>query len=358
MKRRFPDHVSEYRDRHGKYRLRYRRTGCKTYNFKHAYGTKEFELELTACRAGTKIKIEPGAENVIPGTIADLVARFYQSGTFKAGNAMTQRKNRGILDTFKAAHAAKTVTNIQFEHLDAIIARKAEKHPPAAANLRKQLKRLFKHAVKLRMRADNPADLTAPVRGKKGAGYHSWSEVEIAQFRGYHPLGTKPRLALELILWTDQRKGDAIALGPKDIINGRLAIDQDKTGKILHIKVAPQLTDAIKAMPVTGTDTFLVTSYGKPFSPAGFGIRFREWCDKAGLEHCTAHGLRKAGARRAADLGATQQELKALGGWSNDREVALYVERANQAALADRTIDTVSAWEMANLDPRNWLTKE
>jgi hypothetical protein len=39
--------------------------------------------------------------------------------------------------------------------------------------------------------------------------------------------------------------------------------------------------------------TFLTTAYGKPFSALGFGNRFREWCNKAGVKHCSAHGLRK-----------------------------------------------------------------
>ena len=35
-----------------------------------------------------------------------------------------------------------------------------------------------------------------------------------------------------------------------------------------------------------------------------FGNKFREWCDEAGLRHCSAHGLRKAAATRLAEHGA------------------------------------------------------
>jgi integrase len=98
-------------------------------------------------------------------------------------------------------------------------------------------------------------------------------------------------------------------------------------------------------MPMTGIETFLVTNYGKPFSPDGLGNKMREWCDQAGLPGCTAHGLRKALARRTADLGATQQQLKAVGTWSNDAEVATYVAGADQARLAENALSKVIEWD-------------
>jgi hypothetical protein len=55
--------------------------------------------------------------------------------------------------------------------------------------------------------------------------------------------------------------------------------------------------------------------------------------------------LRKALARRAADQGVQQQGIKALGQWSNDREVATYVAGANQKRLAENALADVIAWE-------------
>ena len=349
MKRRFPEHVSEYKDQHGKYRLRYRRTGVKTHYFKSPYGSPEFEAELTACRLGETPQVQPGAERAAAGTIADLIARYYRSLSFTDTAPSTQRKNRGIFEGFRAEHGSKRVAAITFEHLDAIFAKRAKEHPAAALNLRKQIKRLLAHAVKLKMRPDNPADMTAPVKKRKNAGYHPWSEEEIAQYRATHKLGTKARLSLELLLWTDQRKSDMVKMGRKDVLDGRIVVKQAKGGKELALKMPPQLHAAISAMPVTGVDTFLVTDYGKPFTANGFGNKMREWCNQAGLPQCSSHGLRKAQARRAADLGASQQGLKAMGGWSNDKEVAGYVASANQKLLADRVIDSISDWELANL---------
>jgi hypothetical protein len=58
--------------------------------------------------------------------------------------------------------------------------------------------------------------------------------------------------------------------------------------------------------------TYIVTEFGKPFTAAGFGNKFRDWCDEGGLEGCAAHGLRKAGATIAADNGATAHQLMAI----------------------------------------------
>jgi hypothetical protein len=45
----------------------------------------------------------------------------------------------------------------------------------------------------------------------------------------------------------------------------------------------------------TGALVFLLSEHGKPYSRKGFGNKFRQWCDEAGLPQCSAHGLRKAG---------------------------------------------------------------
>src|SRR5262245_44919813 len=67
--------------------------------------------------------------------------------------------------------------------------------------------------------------------------------------------------------------------------------------------------------------TFLVTEQGRPFSPAGFGNKFRDWCNQANLRHCSAHGLRKATAARLAERGATAHEIMAITGHQSLEEI-------------------------------------
>ena len=76
--------------------------------------------------------------------------------------------------------------------------------------------------------------------------------------------------------------------------------------------------------------TFLTTAFGKPFTAAGFGNWFREQCDDAGLANCSAHGLRKAAARRLAEAGCSAHEIGAITGHASLREIVRYTKAADQ----------------------------
>jgi integrase len=104
-------------------------------------------------------------------------------------------------------------------------------------------------------------------------------------------------------------------------------------------------------MPVTGAKTYLLNGLGNPFTKAGLGNKMREWCDDAGLPQCSAHGLRKAAARRAAELGASNQELKAVGGWTTDQQVSVYTEAASRKKMAKSAMAPVIQFDLDNRKP-------
>jgi hypothetical protein len=60
---------------------------------------------------------------------------------------------------------------------------------------------MMRHAVDIGLRADDPTRDVKAIRVKSG-GHHSWTDAEIAQFERCHPIGTRPRLALALLLYT------------------------------------------------------------------------------------------------------------------------------------------------------------
>ncbi len=357
-KRRYPN-VSSFTDRHGKQRWRWRKAGHPTFYFTCPPDTPGFAEELKLALAGAKV--QPGAERTIPRSVGDLAARYFASTNHLQASERDRHRRRLILDPFVAEFRNDLVANWRWEHIEAVVARKLEKKPDArgrmlggpvaAHSLRKQLMRLFAHAVKLGWINENPVALTERVKVPKTGGYHTWTEEEIAQYRAHHPLGTMARLALEIMLWTWQRRGDARLFGPKHVRNGQIQYRQGKGGKTLWLPAAPQLLAAIEAMDRVGIRTFIVTEQGNPFSAAGFGNRMRDWCDAAGLPHCTAHGLRKAAARRGAELDISQQGLKAAGGWSGDSEVATYTAAADQRRMAEDAITRISRWELEQQNP-------
>lgn len=347
-KRRLDPFVTTFVDRHGKERHRFRRGGFSCY-LPHPTA-KDYRAAYRAALDG--IRPEP-ERKAVPGTVDDLVSRFYASAQFQRAGADWQKLVRSVLEPFREQTRDDLVRNFRFDHIEALLKAKARKcrvgnrtvgGASAAARLHQQLIRLFDYAIKLRLRNDNPASQAElPVRPER-KGFHSWSEEEIAAYQKRHPLGSRGRLALEIMLWTGLRRGDAIRLGPQHIKAGRIVMTAGKTGKTIDMRAAPELIAAIKAMPAVGMTTLLVTEYGKPFTVSGFGGWFRDRCDEAGLPHCTAHGLRKALARRAAELGATQQQLRAVGQWSSDRDVATYTAAAEQRTLVDSALGAVIDW--------------
>ena len=352
--RRYPN-VTSFPDRHGKVRWRWRKTGHATYYFRSPPDTPGFKEELAACEAGEPLKA--GGGRAIPGSIDDLVSRYYASADFNSGGAADQHRRRLLIESFRAEFGRDQVANFGFEHIEAILLARSKKREVrgrtvggkvAAQNLRKQLRRLFAHARRLHWISSNPVDDADKIKAPKTGGYHTWTEPEIVQYQERHALGSRARLALEIMLWTWQRRGDARLFGPAHLRGGEIVYRQGKGGKDLRLPAAPQLIEAIGAMQRVGLRTYLVTDYGEPFSAAGFGNKMREWCDQAGLPHCTSHGLRKAGARRAAQLEAGNQGLKAVGGWSGDAEVATYTAGVDQAALAAATLGRVIAHDLAN----------
>lgn len=332
-KRWLPDHVTEYHDRHGKPRYRFRRAGFPTYSFKSSPGTPEFMTEYRACVERVAV---PTTARTTPGTFDDLISRYYASPAWRGRmKPSSQATYRNIIERFRAKHGDKPVAKVETRHLDKILGDMADR-PAAANNLRKVLKRLFAYAVKIGLRRDNPAAATDSF--KAGDGFHTWTEEEIAQFEERWALGTKPRLALALLLYTGQRRSDIIRMGRKDVRDGRIVVTQQKTGNSGAIGMLSELREAIEAMPVIGVETFLITEFGKPFTAAGFGNWFREQCDAAGLTHCTSHGLRKAMSRRLAESGATPAQGRAVTLHKTDREFAYYAQMADQQLLADEAL--------------------
>jgi integrase len=194
-------------------------------------------------------------------------------------------------------------------------------------------------AIDIKMREDDPTRDVRAIRVKSD-GYHSWTEDEIALFAARHKIGSRARLALALLLYTGQRRSDVVRMGRQHIRDGVLDVRQIKTGTEMAIPVHPDL-QAIITQSATGQMTFLATEFGKPFTAAGFGNWFREQCDAANLRHCSAHGLRKAAARRLAEAGCTPHEIAAITGHASLKEIVRYTEAVNRKRLAQSAMAKV-----------------
>jgi len=237
----------------------------------------------------------------------------------------------GILERFRAAYGDRPFALLPPEWIEALL---DSKPPHAARSWLVTLRSLCEFGVKRRYLRTNP---TADIKlaSIDSDGFHCWTEEEIAQFERYHPVGTKPRLALALLLYTAQRRSDVVRMGRQHIRNGALTVKQQKTGTGLPpIPVHPHLQAVLDATPSEHL-TFLVTATGKPYGGNAFSAQFRNWCEAAGLpKRCKPHGLRKAACRRLAEAGCSEKQIAAISGHASLDEVARYTKAADKARLA------------------------
>lgn len=330
-----PDNVTTYRDRHGKARYRFRRKGFPPHTFRHAPGTREFMEEYDAA---SKAVVEH-LPRFAPFTYDALAASFYRTARWLDMKPSSQQTYRGIIERFRKANGGKDVRRVTTGTIDAKLAKMAET-PAAANNLRKTLAKLHRHAIKLGWRTDNPVAATDAF--KAGKGWHCWTESEIAQFEARWPLGTRERLAEELLLCTALRESDVVSVGKQHRQGDDLHLHHGKNDSATVIPISPSLSAAMDAYD-SGNLAYIATQYGKPFSVKAFYNWFKRACVKAGLAHCSPHGLRKAASRRLAEAGATTMEGRAVTGHKTDRMFAYYAESANKQALAGTAMGKVVA---------------
>ncbi len=324
--RRPPKFVQAFIDRNGKPRFYFRRAGFKAVPLPGLPWSPQFMEAYEAALSGQS---QIGASRTKPGTVSAVIVGYYNSQSFLVLAPTTQRSVRGVLERFRAEHGNKRIAFMQRQHIIALLRTKKRF---AARGLLKAIRALMKYSIEIGARSDNPAE-GIKLPNQTTEGYHAWTEAEIAQFEARHVQGTKARLAFTLLLYTGQRRGDVIRLGRQHMRDAFLHVRQQKTRIELAIPIHVTLAEVIGRTPVDHL-TFLTTRAGKPFSAAGFGNWFRDRCNEAGLSHCSAHGLRKAAARRLAEAGCTMHEIAAITGHASLSEVQRYTKAADQKRLA------------------------
>jgi integrase len=331
MPRPRPPNLHHQRTRHGVWVWYVRKGKGPRIRIHGLYGTPEFMAAYQAAMTGGA-PVKRGA--VKSGSLNWLVARYRESSDWLALSPSTKRERENILK-----HVLASAGNEPFADIDksTIIAGRERRMatPSAANNFMNTMRKLYEWAV------DNDHVEVNPVEGVKrlkrpAGGFHPWTEGEVAAFEAKWPMGTRERLALAILLYTGLRRGDAAALGPGHVVDGVIVVKTEKTGIEVTIPMLPELAAAIDATK-TGKESFIVSRTGGPMSKEGFGNWFKDACKAAGVPG-SAHGLRKAGATRAANNGATVAQLEAIFGWRGGRMASKYTETADRIRLAKEAI--------------------
>lgn len=330
-------YISEDVDRHGNVRCYVRVPGKKKVRIRALPGTPEFMEEYQAAIATSAGAPLRQANEIKKGSFRYLCIRYYASTAYKALDIKTRDWLRRALDEVAGEHGAKPVAMMQTRHVRRL--RDAKAATPAAANqLMKALRALFSWANEAEETTVNP---TIGVKKLKlrSDGHHTWTDDEIQQYYKRHPLGTKARLALDLLRFTAGRREDAPRLGRQHVRDGRIRFRQAKNEHRnpidIDIPLHPMLAESIAAAKVRTNMTFLLTEFGKPFTANGFGNKFKDWCRQADLPHCSAHGVRKATSSALAEASATPHEIMAVTGHQTMKEVERYTKAASRKKTAD-----------------------
>jgi site-specific recombinase XerD len=325
-------------DRHGNERFYFRRAkGHPKHRISHEPDSPEFMARYHAL-LGAKPAETMGPK---PNTFRWLATEYLKGGA-KSLSASTQRYRRNIIEKMLQEpvrpdspdlYEAMPLAAITPKALKVLRDRKAAL--PEARNQRiKALRHLFAWAHEAEHMPTNPASELKKI-AHKSRGHHTWTVEEVERFEERHPIGTKARLALALLLWgPGPRRSDVYRLGRQHVRDGRLKFRSVKGDVLVDVPLLPCLQRVIDASPI-GDLAFLTTpKRGEPFkSAAAFGNWFAKECKLAGVPG-RAHGLRKAGATTAAENGATDKQLQAIFGWKTASEANRYTREADRGKMA------------------------
>ena len=314
-----------------------------------SYGSAEFEAAWRACVGGKPLPAPPGqARKASRGTLGWLIRLHLQSAEFRAYRPATQKQRRAVLERLAEDKGTVDIEDIDKAAIQASVnARHAAPH--MAGIWLMTVSNLFAWATRevLAGEADpildaNPCEGVKRLPIPKSAdpdeetGHPTFTDDDLAKFEAAYPEGTRERLVYAVLLYTGLRLGDAARLGKQHVQrDGTVKLRTEKTGAEINIGIAPPLRRALDAGPLGRPEVlnFLTSAQGRPFPKGYLGHWFGARCRAIGLDR-SAHGLRKAAARRYAERGATVPQLMALFGWKSPKVAMHYVEMANRKKMA------------------------
>jgi integrase len=328
-----PPHLHREETRHGAVNWYVREGHGPRIRIKAHYGSAEFWSEYRAALEGAPMPSKAAKAN----TLAWGLDRYRASSSWAALSNATRRQRENVFHPVIATAGTVPLKKITEETIRAGRERRAAT-PHAANNFLKAMRGFFAWAVEEKLVPTDPTRSVKLLAGPNDAdGFHTWTQEELDRFEAYWPLGTRERLAFDLLLYTGLRRGDAVRVGRQHERDGVITIRTEKhakgkAGEQVSIPILPPLAASIAATRI-GDMTYLVTETGRPWIKESFGNWFADACRKAGCPG-SAHGLRKAGATRAAERGASERQLMAIFGWTTAKMAAHYTRGADRKRLA------------------------
>jgi integrase len=266
-----------------------------------------------------------------------LIARYRETPAWTSLSMATRRQRENILRQVIETAGQQPYTAVTEATIAAGRDRRG-KTPFQARHFLDTMRGLFEWAREAQFVKSNPASSIKYPLLRSGEGFPVWTEDDVAAYEARWPLGTRQRVWIALLLYTGLRRGDAVRLGRQHMRGDVASIKTQKSGGKVEVTLPllSPLTEALRAGPI-GELAYICGSNGKPMTKESFGNAFSEACRAAGVRK-SAHGLRKIGATRAANNGATVPQLNAIFGWTGGKMASLYTQSADRVRLAREAI--------------------
>lgn len=311
-------------------------------NIPGPYGSPEFLAAYEAALSGSKAS---SASTALAGTVAWLIEEYLRSLRFQNLSASRKRTIRLELDWLRKEAGKYQFNRLEVRHIEALMSKKAG--PTAANTVKKNLSMLFNFAAKkLGYTGPNPARYAERMKTNPD-GFHTWTDDEVNRFLERHGPGTKARLVMLLALNTGMARQDLARVGRQHVKAGRIAYRRHKTAVAADMPILPELAEELRHVPKDRLLFVTQDKTGKPYAVASLGNWFRDRCAEAKVPG-SLHGLRKAGATRLADAGATEWEIASYLAHADTTQAAVYTKKANRARLADSGFAKLNAGKLSN----------
>jgi hypothetical protein len=357
--------VEPNRNRHGRLRWYFRLDRTKPrIRLPDDYGSPAFELAYRAAVAGDPL---PAPQNLprqgrkaSRGKLGWLIALYLASPAFLDNRASTQRPRRTMLEKLGAEKGHLDIEDITRSVIqDSMNARRETPHMANAWLT--TVSNMFDWATKehqtdpatgesLPILEANPCEFVKRFPPPKTDdpddeedGHPTFTDEDLKAFEAAYAHGTRERLVYEVLINTGLRVGDAARVGRQHLgKDGVIRLKTEKTHTLVTLRVVPRLIHAIAVGPKGPPEllNFLTTTRGKPWDKNYLGWWLGDACRKIKLDR-SAHGLRKAAARRYIEAGALPADLMAIFGWTTLAMVEKYTRMFNREKVALRAMDDI-----------------
>lgn len=144
------------------------------------------------------------------------------------------------------------------------------------------------------------------------------------------------RLLVHLLLYTAQRLNDALSLRWSDIVDDRIVMRQQKTGKELSIKMHHRLRTELARHPKRSILIATNPNTGKRYGEQVARAMMQDFAKQFGVA-IVPHGLRKNAVIALIEAGCSMAETSAISGQSL-QVVEKYAKGRNQTKMGDAAV--------------------